>query len=165
MAKDQQKKTTIEKVSKAAKHKRTNLKKEEPSKLKDDTETSCTSTIAVASKTSGLDEIDSLFANKKKEAKKQQAAAKLSPPKSNQSHDRSGKRIAKVTLSGDRDDTTKIRNGEWVDDGLGGIFNSDGYTGRRDGDSGLKVYKAHLFNKKGFGQTKDCPFDCDCCYI
>ncbi|KAL7460668.1 hypothetical protein ACHAXS_001111 [Conticribra weissflogii] len=52
----------------------------------------------------------------------------------------------------------------WASDGLGGIFNGEGYTGRRD-DGGHRVFKAHLMNKKDFGMTKDCPFDCDCCFI
>lgn len=64
----------------------------------------------------------------------------------------------------DRSDLDKVEGtGKWVDDGLGGVYNKDGWTGRTD--DGLKVYKAHLFNKKGFGTTKDCPFDCDCCFI
>ena len=46
----------------------------------------------------------------------------------------------------------------------GGIFNSEGFTGRRDKD-GQKIFKAHLFNKKGFGTSNLCPFDCNCCYI
>ena len=53
---------------------------------------------------------------------------------------------------------------KWATDGLGGVFNGEGYTGRRD-DGGHRVFKAHLMNKKGFGQTPDCPFDCSCCFI
>jgi len=68
-------------------------------------------------------------------------------------------------LTGDRTDLERLKAGEWVDDGLGGKFNADAYTGRREDGSGLKVFKAHLFNKKGFGTTKECPFDCDCCFI
>ena len=52
----------------------------------------------------------------------------------------------------------------WATDGLGGVFNGEGYTGRRD-DGGHRVFKAHLMNKKGFGQSPDCPFDCNCCFI
>ena len=68
------------------------------------------------------------------------------------------------SLSYTRDDATGLSGGEWANDGLGGIFDSEGYTGRKV-EGSMKVYKAHLFNKKGFGTTKDCPFDCDCCYI
>lgn len=53
---------------------------------------------------------------------------------------------------------------KWAKDGLGGIFNGEGYTGRRD-DGGHRVFKAHLLNKEKSGQTPDCPFDCDCCFI
>ena len=52
----------------------------------------------------------------------------------------------------------------WASDGLGGVFNGEGYTGRRD-EGGHRVFKAHLMTKEGFGKTKDCPFDCDCCFI
>lgn len=68
------------------------------------------------------------------------------------------------SLSYTRDDAVALGKGEWVNDGLGGIFDNEGYTGRRQEGTG-KIYKAHLFNKKGFGTTPDCPFDCDCCYI
>ena len=66
--------------------------------------------------------------------------------------------------------TTKGRSGggeardRWATDGLGGVFNGEGYTGRRD-DGGHRVFKAHLMNRKGFGTSPDCPFDCDCCFI
>ncbi|KAL3762595.1 hypothetical protein ACHAWU_005798 [Discostella pseudostelligera] len=53
---------------------------------------------------------------------------------------------------------------KWATDGLGGVFNGEGFTGRRD-DGGHRVFKAHLMNKKGFGQSPDCPFDCNCCFI
>lgn len=68
------------------------------------------------------------------------------------------------SLSYTRDDAVALDKGEWVNDGLGGIFDSEGFTGRKQEGTG-KIYKAHLFNKKGFGTTPDCPFDCDCCYI
>lgn len=55
------------------------------------------------------------------------------------------------------------RKDKWASDGLGGIFNGEGYTGRKD--DGHRVFKAHLMNKEGSGQTADCPFDCDCCFI
>lgn len=53
---------------------------------------------------------------------------------------------------------------KWATDGLGGVFNGEGFTGRKD-DGGHRVFKAHLMNKKGFGEGPDCPFDCDCCFI
>lgn len=60
--------------------------------------------------------------------------------------------------------TKKEAKDKWATDGLGGVFNGEGFTGRRD-DGGHRVFKAHLMNKKGFGETPDCPFDCDCCFI
>jgi len=51
----------------------------------------------------------------------------------------------------------------WAKDGLGGVFNGEGFTGRRD--EGHRVFKSHLMNKKESGNTPDCPFDCDCCFI
>lgn len=56
-----------------------------------------------------------------------------------------------------------MKDREWIDDGLGGRFNKEGYTGRTEG--GVKIFKAHLFNQSDFGNTPDCPFDCKCCYI
>jgi hypothetical protein len=52
---------------------------------------------------------------------------------------------------------------EWVDDGLGGRFNHEGFTGRVE--DGVKVFKAHVLNRPTAGKTKDCPFDCQCCFI
>ncbi|KAL3778784.1 hypothetical protein HJC23_002690 [Cyclotella cryptica] len=62
------------------------------------------------------------------------------------------------------DKNGKEQKDKWASDGLGGVFNGEGYTGRRD-EGGHRVFKAHLMNKEGFGTTKDCPFDCDCCFI
>jgi len=121
-----------------------------------------------------LEDIDALFAKKKVLKRKQKEET------ANEELEEEKRRLEKRQLSvpiggdiqirketklaGDRTDALRLKSGEWVDDGLGGIFNSEGFTGRRD-ETGVKVYKAHLFNKKGFGTTKDCPFDCDCCYI
>lgn len=52
---------------------------------------------------------------------------------------------------------------EWVDDGLGGRFNHEGFTGRVE--DGVKIFKAHLLNRPKAGTTRDCPFDCQCCFI
>mmetsp|Transcript_26235 Transcript_26235/g.45651 ORF Transcript_26235/g.45651 Transcript_26235/m.45651 type:complete len:187 (+) Transcript_26235:152-712(+) len=60
--------------------------------------------------------------------------------------------------------TNKEVKNKWATDGLGGVFNGEGFTGRRD-DGGHRVFKAHLMNKDGFGGSADCPFDCDCCFI
>jgi Eukaryotic protein of unknown function (DUF1764) len=52
---------------------------------------------------------------------------------------------------------------KWVDDGLGGKFNDEGYTGRVE--EGVKIFKAHVLNRPTAGSTKDCPFDCQCCFV
>ena len=69
---------------------------------------------------------------------------------------------------GDDDGKNGARGGEardrWATDGHGGVFNGEGFTGRRD-DGGHRVFKAHLMNRKGFGTSPDCAFDCDCCFI
>mmetsp|Transcript_18121 Transcript_18121/g.25797 ORF Transcript_18121/g.25797 Transcript_18121/m.25797 type:complete len:172 (+) Transcript_18121:57-572(+) len=119
------------------------------------------------SKSTGIDEIDALFA-RKKEIKKESIIKAVEEKKrrlqDDDSNDNERKKAAQK-LTGDRTDLERLKAGEWVDDGLGGKFNADAYTGRREDGSGLKVFKAHLFNKKGFGTTKECPFDCDCCFI
>ena len=68
----------------------------------------------------------------------------------------------------------RMRKGEWLDDGLGGIYNRDGWTGRKSKE-GFRIFKTHLLmrqnelsgeNKKNgkYGSGK-CPFDCSCCFI
>lgn len=112
----------------------------------------------------GIKEIDDLFASaaktRKEDREKKEEIQRQKDQKFNSSGGKRG-----TNLKYDRSDLSHAKKGEWISDGLGGKFNSDGYTGRKEGDSGYKIYKAHLFNKKGAGQTKDCPFDCDCCFI
>ena len=66
-----------------------------------------------------------------------------------------------------------MRQDEWRDDGLGGIYNRDGWTGRKSKE-GLKIFKTHLlmrqderFEKRQKEKMKSgkCPFDCSCCFI
>ena len=111
-----------------------------------------------------LDEIDALFASRKakKKANDENKDYEYHSKHSKQPNERSAN---KKILKGDRSDTNAIKRGEWVDDGLGGVFDKDGFTGRREQGSNFKIYKAHLMNRKGFGQSEDCPFDCDCCFI
>ncbi|GAB5363582.1 hypothetical protein AAMO2058_000896000 [Amorphochlora amoebiformis] len=55
------------------------------------------------------------------------------------------------------------RENIWIDDGLGGVYDKEGFTGRKTGD-GMRIFKAlHSKNKNG-GGTPLCPFNCDCCY-
>jgi hypothetical protein len=124
----------------------------------------------------GIDEIDDLFATKKEientkkkreeeEEKRQEQQRKMLRENKKSSSMFASKAAKNIELSQDRNDVQKIRKGEWANDGLGGVFNVDGFTGRKQDGSGYKIYKAHLFNREGFGTTKDCPFDCKCCYI
>ena len=125
-----------------------------------------------AAKKCGLDDIDDLFKSKKEkvaEQKQQEVEEerlemeKRKFFKSNQSSGPTVKNAKKVSLNYDRTDVSGVEKNEWVNDGLGGVFDGEGFTGRKE--EGVKVFKAHLFNKKGFGTSKDCPFDCECCYI
>lgn len=133
-----------------------------------------TSDDEISPKKSGLDDIEDLFASKKerdieqkkrrKEEERVQTAKKEFFKKNAQTSE--GASLAKAkkkSLVGDRSDVQDVKKNEWVNDGLGGVFDREGYTGRKE--DGMKVYKAHLFNKKGFGTTSDCPFDCQCCFI
>jgi hypothetical protein len=104
-------------------------------------------------KPNGLDEIDALFAEKKRTSKE----------KCETNQREATKRQEKRKHVSSRQELDKLKENDWVDDGLGGKFNKDGFTGRRE--DGVRVYKAHVLNKKDFGNSPDCPFDCDCCYI
>ncbi|KAJ1624102.1 hypothetical protein T492DRAFT_1049855 [Pavlovales sp. CCMP2436] len=55
----------------------------------------------------------------------------------------------------------------WVDDGLGGVHNQEGWTGRKTED-GMRIFKTQLLQNskhRRSGGGPDCPFDCDCCYV
>ena len=97
----------------------------------------------------GLDEIESLFCQRKKAKIEKKVESKQKARSVNRKHATSEPNISSSQY--------------WFDDGLGGKFNTEGYTGRsRDG---CRVFKAHVLNKPNSGNTKDCPFDCDCCFI
>lgn len=110
----------------------------------------------------GIDEFDKLFSDKKKqdqETKKEEAkkeAARRAAKKARYKDDNSGS-------SSNRNQKIDVNGSEWVDDGLGGKYNKEGFTGRVE--DGVKVFKRHILNKPGAGTTADCPFDCDCCFI
>jgi len=99
----------------------------------------------------GWDEIESLFDDKRKEKRRAEAESKDLQKKK-------AKNIQKVTKT-----AVLTKGDEWIDDGLGGKYNSEGFTGRIE--DGVKVFKAHVLRKANAGQTDQCPFDCDCCYI
>lgn len=118
----------------------------------------------------GLEEIDSLFSAKKEQDKKALAEIierrRLKNKKRNDSCNNNNKpeSYSGTTSRGVHNGNNSILSkGDWVDDGLGGKYNHEGYTGRVE--DGVKVFKAHVLNRPGSGQTKDCPFDCDCCFI
>ena len=146
----------------------------------DNGESSSSVTIgsAMKSKTKGggLDEIESLFGEKKKqkrqqrldEAETEKAAASFKKRKTKMMVDKNKISSSSPGNSSARGSTSDGGGGnrsrsEWTDDGLGGVYNAEGFTGRNE--DGVRIFKAHLFNKPNFGNSKDCPFDCDCCYI
>jgi hypothetical protein len=128
-------------------------------KKKDDASVSTTTTAK--NKKKGFTDLDDIFAVKKKiktdaaEEEKQSKAAKSAAAAASSK--------SKTSFSYSRKDVEALGQNAWQDDGLGGKYNREGYTGRTEG--GVKVFKAHLFNQKNFGDSKDCPFDCDCCFI
>lgn len=164
--------------------KKSKRKRDETAEKVEDSKPSATSASSIAEigskpskaqKKSAFDDIDDMFQSKKERIKNEKEIEaeeerremeKREFFKKNNVSTSSAPNTAnakKVALSGDRRDCAELSKNDWVDDGRGGIFNADGFTGRQE--EGVKVFKAHLFNKKGFGTTKDCPFDCDCCYI
>ncbi|KAG7370988.1 protein of unknown function DUF1764 containing protein [Nitzschia inconspicua] len=121
----------------------------------------------------GFDEIDSLFSEKKKLDQREKREARIKKRK-HPSNDKIWKEVGSTASSQPKhgiktskqsvlEEKFSKASSAWVDDGLGGKFNREGYTGRVE--DGVKVFKAHVLNKPGFGQSKDCPFDCDCCFI
>jgi hypothetical protein len=104
----------------------------------------------------GMDEIDSLFAEKKKKQRLETEEVKSRE----QAEKSNSKNQAKRTKSSNG---TSASSKDWVDDGLGGKYNAEGYTGRVQ--DGIKIFKAHLLNKSKHGNTPECPFDCKCCFI
>lgn len=67
----------------------------------------------------------------------------------------------------DRERARYVGSAGWREDGLGGVINEEGWTGRRTGD-GMRIFKTaclHQTNKKCSGGTPLCPFDCDCCWV
>lgn len=74
-------------------------------------------------------------------------------------------------MKGSAEDPLGLGGGDWQDDGLGGVYNPEGWTGRRtaNGPGGsMRIFKAHLIKSGGFedagGDTALCPFDCQCCF-
>jgi len=110
----------------------------------------------------GIEEFDMLFSDKKKQDKQtkeeeaKMEAARKAAKKARYKNDG-------ASSSSKKNQSTDASGTAWVDDGLGGKFNKEGYTGRVE--DGIKIFKRHILNKPGAGNTKDCPFDCNCCFI
>ena len=116
----------------------------------------------------GWDEIEDLFDSKKKHDKEQAklAAQRVQDDKERrrQRQKRNHGQEHKADEFAAQPNLKSAGNKEtWVDDGLGGKFNAEGFTGRVE--EGVKIFKAHVLSKPNAGQTPLCPFDCDCCYI
>jgi len=107
----------------------------------------------------GWDEIESLFedhkAKKKQEKEEHEEHVKQTKLRRKEANNKNihMKTSHKTTNGG----------GGWVDDGLGGVYNHEGYTGRVE--DGVRIFKAHVLRQPDAGQTPDCPFDCQCCFI
>lgn len=108
-------------------------------------------------KQNGLAEIESIFLEKKKGAVKSGESVKKRRRIGNSN---SLQQSERETV---KDSMHNSLSGDWVDDGLGGKYNSEGFTGRRL--DGMKIFKAHVLNRPNAGISKDCPFDCQCCFI
>jgi hypothetical protein len=108
----------------------------------------------------GLEEIESMFSEKKRQAKRENIESE-SKKKKRKSESAPSKRQSNKSMVEEK--LSRGSSSKWVDDGLGGRFNAEGFTGRVE--EGMKVFKAHVLNKPNFGSTKNCPFDCDCCFI
>ena len=122
---------------------------------KDDEKQSATS----GAKKRGWDEIESLFDDAKKKKKQQQEEME----KEEERKRKERKQFKSMNKARSASSSTNFAGDDWVDDGLGGKYNAEGFTGRIEG--GVKIFKAHVLSKPNAGNTPDCPFDCDCCFI
>eukprot|EP00548_Thalassiothrix_antarctica_P005948 CAMPEP_0194148218 /NCGR_PEP_ID=MMETSP0152-20130528/30837_1 /TAXON_ID=1049557 /ORGANISM="Thalassiothrix antarctica, Strain L6-D1" /LENGTH=137 /DNA_ID=CAMNT_0038849585 /DNA_START=14 /DNA_END=427 /DNA_ORIENTATION=+ len=130
--------------------------------IKDTPKNDSDKALLKSKKSKGSTDLDEIFKKSTNSEQSKLGDKQRKNTKSSSSKTEDGSRKKrKFTYS--RNDLSGVKEKQWVDDGLGGIFNSDGYTGRVE--SGVKVFKAHLFNKSNFGGTPECPFDCECCFI
>ncbi|CAK9034156.1 unnamed protein product [Durusdinium trenchii] len=109
---------------------------------------------------SPVESIDAIFAKAKRPATDSAGADGKS--KNGGASKKKAMRRAKRPKNGSIDDPLG-RSGDWADDGLGGIYNKEGWTGRHTDDN-LRIFKAHLIKVGQGGGSPNCPFDCDCCY-
>ena len=119
-------------------------------------------------KPNGWNDIESLF-DTAKEEKRQNNAKTNSKKKKKKLLDRGSgcnRKFSSPSVSAPhkgKSSSSSSGNDTWVDDGLGGKYNSEGYTGRIE--DGVKIFKTHLLQCSTSGQTDQCPFDCKCCFI
>lgn len=115
----------------------------------------------------GWDEIETLFDDKKRkkveEVATESSARQTHARKNANQRDRSEKPARSAAKNSTPKSNKYGTDGDWVNDGLGGRYNAEGYTGRIE--DGVKIFKTHILSKPNAGQTPQCPFDCDCCYI
>ena len=138
------------------------VKRKEKAKTKEVTTANAKPSEAPLHPKSGKDFFDSIFTEKKKN-KQEEAEASAKEAKLKKKR-RMEQAIPKASGEKSVLECVFSKSSEkWVDDGLGGQFNNEGYTGRME--DGVKVFKAHVLNRPTAGLTKDCPFDCQCCFI
>ncbi|GAB5365431.1 hypothetical protein AAMO2058_001057400 [Amorphochlora amoebiformis] len=76
-----------------------------------------------------------------------------------------------IPLVANAQETSKSskKSDEWLDDGLGGRYDKEGFTGRNTlDDDRFRIFKIDELkkqNKPNSGKTPLCPFDCECCFI
>jgi Eukaryotic protein of unknown function (DUF1764) len=136
-------------------------------KVKHDSDKSTNTETNTKDKKSGLHEIDDLFKTGKEKKREQEemeiheAQKRKARNKKRRQEDAAFESIINgQQLRNINEDNAK---NDWVDDGLGGRHNSEGYTGRIE--DGMKIFKSNVLSKPGAGTSSLCPFDCDCCYI
>lgn len=145
------------------KKKKVEVHSKKPTAAKHDRKKKTPTATEPKSSDGGLDEIESLFATKKqrKQQEKEQQKKNATIRKNNKKRNPSPQ--ARPTTSINNNNGNNNDDDEWIDDGLGGKYNSEGYTGRIE--DGMKIFKTHLLQSNKSGTTPECPFDCSCCFI
>jgi len=113
-------------------------------------------------------DIDDIFAKRRSRPVAAAAAGKPATPPAAQGRSTAG------SASKSRGRTTQPKCGSaedplgrgdaWVDDGLGGVYNNEGWTGRHTSGDKLRIFKTHLLKVGDGGGTPLCPFECECCF-
>lgn len=146
-----------------------------PAKKTDGTKDVISHDVKPKKKGGGWGEIQGIFDAKKKQVSEEKASITKQKadrkrqyrsndaPSSSKSNDQQQEHQADIFARSTKPGSGTSQSQQWMDDGLGGKFNTDGYTGRVE--DGVKIFKAHVLSKQNAGSTQDCPFDCTCCYI